>query len=80
MDARHYYNKQESMMWMKVQWKVEDLEEAKPELEVANLIRKWKSLPEYKATSKDSLDAKQFPNFHLEDKVKLWGESSVRHN
>ncbi|XP_074366797.1 uncharacterized protein LOC141707499 [Apium graveolens] len=41
---------------------------------------KWKGLPNYEATWEDVEKAGvQFPDFHLEDKVSLWGQGSVIH-
>lgn len=43
------------------------------------VLLKWKSLPEYEATWEDfHLIHQQFPAFHLEDKVKVWGGGNVR--
>ena len=43
------------------------------------VLLKWKSLPEYEATWEDfHLIQQQFPDFHLEDKVKVWPGGNVR--
>ncbi|KAK9211844.1 hypothetical protein WN943_001222 [Citrus x changshan-huyou] len=43
------------------------------------VLLKWKSLPEFEATWEDfHLIQQQFPNFHLEDKVKVWADGNVR--
>lgn len=41
-------------------------------------LLKWKSLPDYEATWEDvdSINAR-FPEFHLEDKVIVWGRGNV---
>ena len=39
---------------------------------------KWKNLPVYEATWEEAEKLRiQFPDFHLEDKVKLWGDGNV---
>ena len=46
------------------------------ELEV---LLKWKALPEFEATWEDfQLLQQRFPEFHLEDKVKVWAGGNVR--
>ncbi|KAH9650018.1 hypothetical protein KPL70_026202 [Citrus sinensis] len=43
------------------------------------VLVKWKSLPEFEATWEDfHLIQQQFPDFHLEDKVKVWADGNVR--
>ena len=43
------------------------------------LLLKWNSLLLYEATWEDfSLVSTQFPEFHLEDKVKVWAGGNVR--
>ncbi|KAL5570094.1 hypothetical protein UlMin_026669 [Ulmus minor] len=43
------------------------------------VLLQWKSLPEFEATWEDfHLLQQQFPNFHLEDKVKVWADGNVR--
>ena len=46
--------------------------------EVEVLIQ-WDGLPEFEATWEDfQAVQQQFPEFHLEDKVKVWGRGNVR--
>lgn len=53
------------------------------QVRIGNTIRfealiKWKHLPAYEATWEDvTLLNNQFPAFHLEDKVRLWGAGIV---
>lgn len=43
------------------------------------VLLKWKSLPKFEATWEDfHLIQQQFPDFHLEDKVKVWADGNVR--
>ncbi|KAL5550229.1 hypothetical protein UlMin_000405 [Ulmus minor] len=43
------------------------------------VLLQWKSLPEFEATWEDfHLIQQQFPDFHLEDKVKVWADGNVR--
>ena len=61
----------------------EELLEVRPKPQGAagelEVLLKWKGLPEFEATWEDShMIQTQFPDFHLEDKVKVWAGGNDR--
>ena len=44
------------------------------------MLIQWQGLPEFEATWEEfQMIQQQFPDFHLEDKVKVWVGGNVRH-